>query len=100
MTYDRPALRNWSILVLHVFARRPLVELRIERKTYEKHSGPNARTRLCRRPALSSPATMDLEAWIDLRSVLEAAGAIITERTKTKADDEPAREADDVERPG
>jgi hypothetical protein len=86
----RPPLRNWTLLALTIGDRS--VELRIERKTFPRHEGPRARTRLVRLSGISSGATMSLDAWCELRPVLKAAGATVTERPRTAADDEPRRE--------
>lgn len=92
VTDPRPPLRGWSIAALTIGDRS--VELRIERKVFERNEGPRARLRLVRRSGISSGATVDLATWMELAPVLRAAGATIVERPRTEAD-ESERVVDD-----
>jgi hypothetical protein len=89
---ERPPLRGWAVLALVHGPRADLVEIRIQRTTFERHDHARARLRLVKRPGISEGAVMSLAAWGELAPVLRASGATIEERKRTAEDAAPLRE--------
>lgn len=85
MMDDRPPLRDWTLTALIHGTKMDSVELRVERRVYQK-TGDGPRRKLLRLPGFEEAPTLSLDAWMELRGVLVAAGAKVEERPRTAQD--------------